>query len=98
MFVILIEEGYMSIKYESTYEWLHLHYHRNVQPQQLKDNNDSSVYVQKENKDDTTINNELQNTDDLIYPEHEFLYRNYKHQNKEYKCKSTINSNTNFHL
>ena len=83
MFVILIEEGYMSMKYESTYEWLHLHYRRNLQPQitQQESNEKQSI---KQKTDEG--NNEIQNTDDLIYPEHEFLYRNYKHQNKEYKC------------
>lgn len=32
IFVILIEEGYMTVKYEGTYEWLHIHYHRDTNP------------------------------------------------------------------
>lgn len=71
VFVILIEEGYMSIKYESTYEWLHMHYHRHSHHQI----EDAPANPQQQNMNST---DEIKNTDDLIYPEHEFLYRNYK--------------------
>lgn len=74
MFVTLIEESYMNMKFESTYDYQYQQYnqHSNMNVNESQSLNKAKVYdgflIQDQN---------LNNFHDIFYPEHQFLKNNF---------------------
>jgi hypothetical protein len=83
VFVTLVEEGYLIMKHESSYDWQHKRYQDNA-----KKNGEGEIGGPTMGHG--TMYYEIK-YEDVAYPENYFLYQNFKLQNKKYECN---NNNT----